>query len=192
MLTLAALVALLTTNSTQGAVTINAFETGGNVEISATGSLNLAAWTNVTEEGQEEFARIRPSSGDIIVGFSPSDLIDRYSEAQNFVDPGNFGTGGDAFADSLGGSVIVGIVTGADDLIVPLGYVSGADLNVTNIYSGASIASLGMDVGSYTWSWGADSTADSLTLNVIPEPSSAFLLGLGSLGVLNRRRRAEV
>jgi hypothetical protein len=59
-------------------------------------------------------------------------------------------------------------------------------------YAGQTFASLGMDSGSYTWSWGSGNTADSLMLNVIsssvPEPSTGFLAALGLIGLASRRR----
>ena len=58
------------------------------------------------------------------------------------------------------------------------------------VMAAATLASLGMDLGSYTWSWGSGGTADSLTLNVVPEPSTAALMVLGIVGLAARRRRA--
>jgi hypothetical protein len=53
------------------------------------------------------------------------------------------------------------------------------------------LASLGLTVGSYVWSWGG-SNPDSLTLNIVPEPTTALLLATGLLGlaVQGRRKRA--
>ena len=64
-------------------------------------------------------------------------------------------------------------------LVVPNGYVSGAPLSGTLTFTGTDLATRGLTPGSYVCSWGSGPHADSLTLNVIPEPTSAALLGLG-------------
>jgi hypothetical protein len=169
---LAALIALLLAGvapSAQGALIVDAFETGPNVMFTGSGSLNLGAWTNILQT--DEFGRVFPNSGDIVVGPTPNIPVDRYQTGVNFSGPSSFGTGSDGFADS-GSDDIFGIIFGADDLIVPRDYVSGDPLSGSSTYLSETFASLGMTPGTYTWSWGSGSTADSFTLKVGGIPQS--------------------
>jgi hypothetical protein len=204
---LAALVAFLfalVAPSAQAAVILTAVETGTDVvfTVEAGSSLNLDAWTKDVEPG-DEFGRIQPNTGVFMVGKVPADSIDQYSNPLNFMGPsgGNsFGTGGSAFGSSgFGGATcqnptrdcgLLGLIPGGQFLRTPFDYVSGEMLpNSTTTYAGEDFASLGLDVGMYTWTWGSGGTADSLTLNIVPEPSTAALMTLGLIGLAARRRQ---
>jgi hypothetical protein len=70
---------------------------------------------------------------------------------------------------------------------VPREYVSGTVLGLaTGTYNSATFASLGLNEGSYLWSW----ASDSVTVKVVPIPAAVWLFGsgLGLLGFLRRRQ----
>ena len=156
----------------------------------ASGILNLDAWTFQTEVLRSAF--INPQEPTVIVGPVNNPIADFYTNATNFVFPSDFGPGvlpgGTSFATSGSGDTFGPIRSG---LIVPQGYNSGDLLSGSATYAGETFESLGMDVGTYVWTWGDGGTADSFTLNVIPEPGSALLLGMGlaGLSVVRRSRR---
>ncbi len=109
--------------------------------------------------------------------------------------PGLFGS--DLFTQpSVGSGSRFGIAaeafTGqtAPALVVPSGYVSGTSLSASNTFTGKTFASLGINPGSYVWSWGSGATADSLTLNIVPEPAGLAYL-LAALAGLATMRRGE-
>ncbi len=59
-------------------------------------------------------------------------------------------------------------------------------LSNTTTFANQSFASLGLTLGTYTYTWGTGGDADSLTINVpgVPESASSIrLLGIGA-GVL--------
>jgi hypothetical protein len=80
-------------------------------------------------------------------------------------------------------------------LIVPLMYVSGTPLSGSSTYDNATITSLGLLPGTYTYTWGAGVDADFLTINIgsVPEPSTLLLTSIAAvvgLGACTRRRRS--
>ena len=104
--------------------------------------------------------------------------------------PANFGAGNQTFAGSGTGN-FVGLE--GSFLIVPSGYISGNPLSTTTTFTNATFSSLGFIPGTYTYTWGAGATADSLTVTTVPEPSTWALCGLGTgvLAVLLGRRRGQ-
>ena len=80
----------------------------------------------------------------------------------------------------------------------PGGYTPGTVLSPSqNIWDNATLASLGITPGTYTWSWGNFATGNpsfadqSFTIDVVPLPATLPLLGggLGALGLLGWRRK---
>jgi hypothetical protein len=99
---------------------------------------------------------------------------------------------------SSGSGVLFGIVAdnfesnpGAQRLVLPRNYTSGASLSGTSTFTGFTLARLGLTPGQIsTWSWGADATADSLRLEVVdPNPVPAPLPIAGAAAVFCRLKR---
>jgi hypothetical protein len=187
------IVALAFVSSAQGAVVINAVETGGNVVFTGTGSLSTLAWAQIGQAG--DFAFINPSAL-LVVGPTPAVNSFRFNNPDNFAGPTDFGLDDDIFADSGTGDIF-GLFFDEKILVVPGGYVQGTALSGTSTYNNVMLAGLGMNVGSYTWTWGRDNTADSLTLNVgslnpVPVPAAVWLFGTALIGFIGMSRRRKV
>ena len=147
--------------ASHAAYTITVQEVGANVVATGSGSLNLAAlvpaagllaWPNT----------LIPDNGTLGVGPLAADCR-LYVGNVSF--PTSIGTGG-SVAPSSGSGSFVGTV-GGGYLVVPLRYVSGSPLGESaTTFAGRTLADLGLAPGEYVWSWGQDSTADSLTVRV--------------------------
>ena len=131
----------------------------------------------------DDFSRINPSSPIVVVGPTPAVTGDLYFDPQNLVRPDNIGTGGDTNAASGSGDLFG--FRGATQLIVPAGYVSGGPLSGSATYVGETLASLGLDIGIYVWTWGTGATADSFTLDV-RDPTSVEQSSWSKLKVLHK------
>jgi hypothetical protein len=178
-----------------GATLITFEETGGSVTATVSGTANL---TDLSIQA----SRIPVSSAGgssvyanpAFLGIGGSSNFDAYATITGSISIG-LGTTQFTATSSIGDFVGIGNGTGTGtnpvDLWLPSGYVSGDSLSGISSWSGESFASIGLSTGTYVWNWGAGASADTLTINVIPEPTSSMFLGLGALGFVARRRRTN-
>jgi hypothetical protein len=179
-------------------------EVGGTVTMTSSGSLDTTklvssgladGWTGTGFQGSKNIDIIGGTSFggvDTLFGFSPG------TDISAITNPGGPFTGADnnGFAAVTTGSKSFVTYSGTTDGWVTLeagigvvgsdiiGGIWTPDQNWT--WAGASFASLGLNIGTYTVS--DASTSESITLQVIPEPASIGLLGLVSGGIFFTRR----
>ncbi|MBK1792581.1 PEP-CTERM sorting domain-containing protein [Persicirhabdus sediminis] len=177
--------------SANGALVLTFTEDFEGVNLVISGSVNLAATLgyDVTSVNSNEL--IDPSGG-FILGGSSSPInsgspynSDSYSVSDAWMP---FGTGSLSYASLGNGDRVALFSNGAIGL--PTGYVSGESLSATNSWIGSTFDSLGLTQGSYTTTLTNVSISDTVTVNVgvVPEPSTALLIGIGILGTIVRRR----
>ena len=142
-------------------------------------------------------------------------MVDTYKIlASNLVSPGSFALTACEFdcdyqnADiGFGGMIGIGWPYDAGfpnnsytALNVTSGYSSGELLGpIQSTYLGSSLASLNLKTGTYTWSWGSDSNADSIVLNVsdsttqlTPVPGPLPILGIPTFFGFSRKLRKRI
>ncbi len=178
----------------QAAYVIDISQVGGNVVATGSGTFNFLD-LSFTGFDLPLNVGLDPSTG--YVGLGNEDAAGNpNTAADNYITvfgPSSFGSGGYAAASSTSGTV-AGIDGSISEVIVPPGYpANGSTISSVTTWDNATIASLGLNPGTYVWTWG-DNNPDSLTLNIssgIPEPSTwaMMLLGLASLGVGYRASR---
>ena len=161
---------------------------GNNVVATGSGTLNISALTSQGPYNPGS-ADVDPSADTTWLG---SGIATIYGTATG---PSNFGSTISVSLTAATTGNFVGITdggaSGGERIIVPQGYTSGAALSDSATWSNKSLAALGLTDGIYTYTWGSGATADSFTIEVVPEPSSLTLFAIGSLAIalaLLRRR----
>jgi PEP-CTERM motif len=172
--------------STHAAYTVTVEDVGSDVVATGVGSINLTDLTLSFTTG-----------GIGVVNGSEAFLISGSGNAldyQGATGPSSFGVLNQNFDSSGDSGGFVGISGSVNVLFVPLEYVSGTPLSNQSIWDGESLASLGLTLGTYVYTWGTGVNADSFTVQIgaaAPEASTwaMMLVGLGALGLLGRRVR---
>jgi hypothetical protein len=187
--------------SAQAGYLVTLEQQGPNVIASGGGSIDLTGLGPVSTGGTTS-AQIAPTLGRIVAGPVESEAgtaVDRYTPRTGLNGPSSFGSGPAATASSGSGD-LVGLIAGNPavfDLAVPVGYLSGSPLSDTSSYDNKTLASLGVTLGTYEWTWGSGAN-QNFTLNIIAapavsEPSSLLLLTgalVGLVLLLSPRPRA--
>lgn len=200
----------------QAGVTITIQEVGQDVVVSGSGSIALD-WLSEAESTQIFSTDILdPSNYTIQAGSNPATVMNLYTLQAIAEDPENavprFGNGpevsqatnntGDAFGVSFPDSELI-------QLAIPADYVPNEEMHFRVAFPGATLKSLGIELGSSTWNWtGQPELDEHVTLNVIPRADTlpvaatpvpalgAFgLMGLaaaiGAAGIPMTRRRKQ-
>ena len=175
----------------QAALILTMEEVAGDVVLSGGGTADLTGLVSGPGLGE---AVLAPFFGLALLGADP--LVQKSVDSYPLLNgPAGFGPSLLSTLPTSGSGDRFGIAGTASRLAVPANYASGDPLSATNMYAGATFASLGVTPGTYVWTWGSGRTTDSLTLRIgpaaVPEPVSLFLLAVGvaGLGVRRWRRR---
>ncbi len=174
----------------QAAYNITFAEVDGNIQVSGSGSLDLAGLV-ATGQGTGT-TTIYPGGAAVLLGDRAYTNADTYQGKMTWTPWGTT----DAQDYIPGTGQRVGVLAYYNTLVVPTAYRSGTELGVSTLtLANATFASLGLKTGSYGVSWNGASTPQ-ITINIgstggaVPEPATWGLMiaGFGAIGVVMRRR----
>jgi hypothetical protein len=177
---------MLAAAGAHGAVIMHITESGGNVNVTASGSLDL---TGAAYHHQQDYSTgIIPGDSNWYVALGNTPGLSWYELTSTTLPFGistNYFTAGVTSGDGFalwgysGGTPLVGLAAG---------YASGNPISSSMMISGQSIAGMTLIPGTYTFTLPADEIILEIGNNV-PEPASlALMLGGLAAGVTARRR----
>ena len=164
---------------------MNINQVGSDVIMSGSGTVNTA---DLSFGGTGDIqTMIDAAYGEAFTGGDMPTAAEYYTGVSG---PGAFGpgTGSIIYADSAAGD-FMGLFGLISRLYLPEGYVSEDQLDGTATFENNTVAGMGLQEGQYVWTWGSGGNADSLTLNITPEPTTMAMLAIGATTLLRRRRR---
>ncbi|NCW26634.1 MAG: PEP-CTERM sorting domain-containing protein [Betaproteobacteria bacterium] len=172
----------------RAAVTIHMAEVGSNVVATLSGAINSLPSAPTQSGPVGAFSGVRPSGSTMILGFSQFSGVQTvqmdYYTATTY--PSNFGTSTSLLQanTSTASTAMQFRNLSANNIIIDQSYVLGTAVTGTLTWNNKTFSSMGVATGSYVWGW----SSDSITLNVVPEPSTLALLAVGLGGVIALRR----
>jgi hypothetical protein len=177
-------VAMTVASHAHAAYNLYVYESGPDVLAHGRGTLAVGA---LTPAGSTTLpAETIPNIGMMLVGTAPISAV--YTNAAG---PLSLGPGSLAVATSSSGDSVGFQGVGGAYVVVPDGYVDGTFLNSRATWAGTTLAGLGLDPGTYTFTW----AADSLTVHIgVAPPFDTSPPSIPALAPLadRARRRARI
>jgi hypothetical protein len=165
--------------------TITITESGSNVVMSASGTLNTTDLTLVSSGvGPVGGGGLGINNATFILG-GVGGTYDQYSGFTTI--PSNFGTGSGLPSSSSSGDIMGVIIDNTPPymLAVPNGYVSGTLISGSQTFNNQTLSGMGLTNGTYTYTWGSGANEDSIQVVIggsSPSPTPTPTATYGTVG----------
>jgi len=177
----------------RAAITIHMAEVGSDVVATLSGAINSLPGAPTGSGGLGSYNGLRPSGPTMSFAFTqvpgvfPVVQVNYYTATAY---PSNLGSSSTTLLQANSSTASTTMMfrnLTSSNIMIDQSYVLGTAVTGSLTWNNKTFSSLGVATGSYVWGW----SSDSITLNVVPEPSSLSLLvvGLGGLIALRRARR---
>jgi hypothetical protein len=189
LLPLSATTLLLGARPAQAILTYNIFESGGNVVVEATGSLNVSSPTGVNDLicNQPGLAgALVPSNAVICTG--PNVVLNRYA----ITGPLSFQGIANIFGASTVSSGLSTLLDGPDTFGIDSSYVNGAAIVSSATFNGQTLAGLGFTTPGLLGTWTLTEGGDQIRVVLTDVPGPLPLLGAGAAFGFSRRLRRRI
>jgi hypothetical protein len=168
-------------------VLINITQSGGNVDVTATGSLDLTGAT--FDHPQAYSTGIIPGGSNWYIALGATPGMDWYQLTSVSLP---YGTSGNYFTSGItsGDAFSIWGYTGSTPLVgLPTGYTSGSPISADMTLSGETIAGMTLIPGSYTFTIPNDTIILDIGGSSVPEPGTLVMFGSGIIGLAGILRR---
>jgi hypothetical protein len=169
-------------------VLINVTQSGGNVDVTAAGSLDLTGAT--FNHAQLYSTGIIPGGSNWYVALGTTPGMDWYNLTSVMLPYGTSGTYFTSSSTSGDAISIWGFLGGQPQVGVTTGYTSGTPISADMVISGQTIASMTLIPGTYTFTIPSDTIILNIAGTSVPEPSTwtMMLSSFGAFGLAGYRR----
>ena len=180
-------VMVLAAGQANATVVIDITQSGANVDVTATGSLDL---TGATFDHEQSYSTgIIPGGSNWYIALGTTPGMDWY-QLTNVSLP--YGTSANYFTSSLtsGDAFSIWGYSGGTPLVgLPTGYTSGSPISADMTLSGETIAGMTLIPGTYTFTIPNDTIILDIGGSSVPEPGTLVMFGSGIIGLAGVLRR---
>ena len=180
-------VMVLAAGLANASVLIDITQSGGNVDVTATGSLDLTGAT--FDHPQAYSTGIIPGGSNWYIALGATPGMDWYQLTSVSLP---YGTSGNYFTSGItsGDAFSIWGYTGSTPLVgLPTGYTSGSPISADMTLSGETIAGMTLIPGTYTFTIPNDTIILDIGGSSVPEPGTLVMFGSGIIGLAGILRR---